>query len=108
MNVPWHSVFAFRFFIAGVGVAGVCYASTRIWHAIKAAYKPDAGDWFWYIALPLLGYAALLAAGILFRRHPLASLDAIAAITLILLFDGIHNAWDTVTYIALRRRSTEP
>ncbi|HEX7359185.1 MAG TPA: hypothetical protein VF283_01715 [Bryobacteraceae bacterium] len=108
INVPWHSVFAFRCFIGACGGAGVCYASTRIWHALKAAYKPDAEDWLWYIALPLLGYAALLAAGILFRRHPVASLDAIAAITLLLLFDGIHNAWDTVTYIAVRRRTTEP
>lgn len=108
MNIPWHSIFGFRCFIGVCGVAGVCYASTRIWHALKAAYKPDAEDWFWYICLPLLAYTALVPAAILYRPDPVASLDLIAAITLVLLFAGIHNAWDTVTYIALSHRATEP
>ena len=35
------------------------------------------------------------------RRHVLLSLFAVAAAALLFLFIGIHNAWDTVTYIAL-------
>lgn len=105
MNVPWHSAPHFDFFIGGCGIAGVCYALSTVWHARKAAYKPDAEDWFWYTALPLAAYAGLLAAAILFGRDPRDSLDLIGAVTLALLFDGIHNAWDTVTFITLQSRS---
>ena len=31
----------------------------------------------------------------------------IAAIALLLMFVGIHNAWDTVTYIAVQRRKEQ-
>ena len=35
--------------------------------------------------------------------HEHESLFVIAAATLLLVFIGIHNAWDTVTYITLSR-----
>jgi hypothetical protein len=35
------------------------------------------------------------------RDRPTTSLFGIGAATLLLLFIGIHNAWDTVTYIVL-------
>jgi hypothetical protein len=54
--------------------------------------------------LPLLAYAALLASGILLRRDAVPSLFAIGGSALLLLFVGIHNAWDSVTYIAIERR----
>ena len=36
-------------------------------------------------------------------HHPTSALFVIAATALLLLFIGIHNAWDTVTYVALTR-----
>src|SRR5438128_8992274 len=81
---------------------------TRSWssgHARRqTSYAPDAEDWFWYAGLPLVGYAGLLAAAILLAWHPTASLFVIATTSLLLLFIGIHNAWDTVTYIAVEHR----
>jgi hypothetical protein len=63
----------------------------------------------WYTALPLLAYVALLASGLLLARHPAVCMFVIAATALLLLFIGIHNAWDTVTYIAVKhsRRGRE-
>ena len=33
--------------------------------------------------------------------HPMPSSFAIGAATLLLIFVGIHNAWDVVTYLAI-------
>jgi len=45
-------------------------------------------------------------AAVLLRRDPAACLFVIGAAALLLLFIGIHNAWDTVTYLTvdLRRK----
>jgi hypothetical protein len=43
----------------------------------------------------------LLIAALALRRDPAPALFAVGAISLLLLFIGIHNAWDTVTYIAI-------
>jgi hypothetical protein len=44
----------------------------------------------------------------LLRSHVVASLFGVAAVALLLLlFIGIHNAWDTVTYIALDTRAQD-
>ena len=46
----------------------------------------------------------LLVAAINVPRHPSPALFVIAGTALLLLLIGIHNAWDTVTYIAVERR----
>jgi hypothetical protein len=69
----------------------------------QTGYSPDVGDWIWYAALPLIVYAGLCVAGGLVAWHSTTSLFAIAASALLLLFIGIHNAWDTVTYLAVSR-----
>ena len=43
----------------------------------------------------------MAAAAFALSRHAVPSQFAIAGAALLLLFIGIHNAWDTVTYIAL-------
>jgi hypothetical protein len=64
-------------------------------------------DWIFHCALPLTAYAAILAAAILLRRNPAPSLFVAGGAALLLLFVGIHNAWDAVTYIALLRRQPD-
>ncbi len=53
--------------------------------------------------LPLVSYTALVVAAILLPSHPVPALFVIAAGTMLLLFIGIHNAWDVVTYTAIER-----
>jgi hypothetical protein len=106
LSAPWHALSSAGLVVGACGMAGIAYATMAIRHARRqTGYSPDAEDWFWYSALPLVGYASLLAAGILLKRHPEMSLFVIAATALLLMFVGIHNAWDTVTYIALKRRN---
>ena len=53
--------------------------------------------------LPLVGYAALIAEAVSLSQGFKWCLFLVAASSLLFLFIGIHNAWDTVTYVALRR-----
>jgi hypothetical protein len=102
MAAPWHSLGSAGLPIAFCGGAGVLYSLYSIYHALRqTGYKPDAEDWFWYSALPLLAYVALLVVGMLVPARPDEMLFGVAAILLVLLFTGLHNAWDTVTYVAV-------
>lgn len=67
-------------------------------------YVPVLEDWIWHFVLPLLCYGGLLASAILLPAHPGPALFVVGGASLLLLFIGIHNAWDSVVYIATRRR----
>ena len=54
--------------------------------------------------LPLIAYAALLVAAVFLQRAPAPSLFVIGGIALLLLFVGIHNAWDAAVFMTMRRR----
>ena len=51
--------------------------------------------------MPLISYTALVVAAILLPIYPERVLFSIVAVTMLLLFMGIHNAWDVVTYMAI-------
>jgi hypothetical protein len=105
LSAPWRGLSSPGLILGTCGVAGLIYALTVVRHAQRQkGYSPDAEDWFWYIVLPMVAYATLLLAGVMLADHPAPSLFVIAGTTLVLLFVGIHNAWDTVTYIAVGRR----
>lgn len=101
-NAPWHTLAGVAIALGICGIGGVIYALTVIRHArAQMHYSPDAEDWFWYVALPLASYATLVGAAEALPRHPGAALFVVAGTSLLLLLIGIHNAWDTVTYVAL-------
>ena len=66
-------------------------------------YKPVLEDWIWHATLPLIAYTLLVAASLALVRHPMVSLFVVGGAALLLLFIGIHNAWDTVTFITLEQ-----
>lgn len=104
-SAPWHRLSSISLGLGACGLAGLVYGIQVIRHARRqTSYEPDAGDWLWYSGLPLLAYTTLLIAAVEFAKHPQSALFVIAAAALLLLFIGIHNAWDSVTYIAVARR----
>ena len=104
MSAPWHTLSCAGLGLGACGLAGFVYALMVIRHARRqTSYAPDTEDWIWYVALPLVAYATLTGVAVLLARNPMSSLFVIAATALVLLFVGIHNAWDTVTYIAVER-----
>jgi len=102
MTVPWQSLTQLGVCLAVGGVAGVIYSAGTVWHAHKSAYNPDVEDWIWYAALPLLAHMALIVVSVLLWWNSNLSLYAVAADALLFLLIGIHNAWDSVTYIVVK------
>jgi hypothetical protein len=109
-TAPWQGLRNFSVCLGVCGATGVVYSLSALWHARKSTYKPDVEDWVWYIVFPVLAHVALTAAAVLLWRNVTWPLFLIAADTLFFLLLGVHNAWDTVTYIAVRQgeRSSEP
>jgi hypothetical protein len=108
--VPGHSAMSLSVGVGTVGVAGLIYsANTALsMRAIGAAYIPVAEDWLWHVVLPFVIYAGLLAAALLTGRRPEPALFGVAAASTLLLFIGIHNAWDVAVSISLRKQQNPP
>lgn len=105
LSAPWRSLSGVGVCLLLCGLAGVVYAAMVVRHARRQSdYKPVLEDWLWHCTFPLIAYVTLLIAAIVLRRFPVSSLFAIAATAVLLLFIGIHNAWDAVTYTAIQRR----
>ena len=63
-------------------------------------------DWIWHIALPLVAYALMTVSAVMLPGRRTLAPFGIGVAVLLLVFIGIHNAWDTVTYVALQRTAT--
>ncbi len=102
LSAPWLSLSRPAFVVAAFSAVGLVYVLVVIRRARRqSSYKPVLEDWIWHAVLPFVSYALFLGAACLLPTHPHPACFAIGAATLLLLFIGIHNAWDTVTYIAL-------
>jgi len=95
--------------IGAFALLGVAYAPVVMVRALRQkVYKLVLEDWIWHIVLPFAAYAALLVSSIFLAGDPEPCLFVIAATALLLLFVGIHNAWDAVTYIVIQKSDTRP
>jgi len=104
LSVPWRAVSHAGLALDATGVAGILYMAVVIKRAFgQKRYVPVLEDWLWHCTFPLIGYMALLVAAILLTRDPPLCLLIIGVTALLLLFIGIHNAWDSVTYIATQQ-----
>ena len=56
-------------------------------------------DWLFHAVLPAVAYSLLAGSGLKLHASQHAALFVVATAALLLLFIGIHNAWDTATYI---------
>lgn len=102
MSAPWESLRAPALLMAVCGLAGLIYVGMAVRRARRQTeYQPVFEDWVFYLVLPMLSYAALSIAGVRMARGDAAMLYAIAGVALALLLIGIHNAWDTITHIAI-------
>jgi hypothetical protein len=64
----------------------------------QSAYKPVFEDYLFHMVLPLAAYAVLAASALPEHSYSNRAFFGVAATAVILLFVGIHNAWDAVTY----------
>ena len=102
LSAPWRSLTNVAGAVGVCGAAGVAYALVVLHRARRqTAYKPVLEDWLFHTAFPMTAYLAIVIAAFLLSRDAERSLFAVAAAVLALVLIGIHNAWDTVTYLAL-------
>jgi hypothetical protein len=105
LSAPWNRLSSAGIAIGFTGVAGLFYTILVIRRAREQrGYHPVLEDWIWHIILPLIAYGTLLILGFTLLGHPESWLFIIGAMALLLLFIGIHNSWDTVTYIAVQQQ----
>src|SRR5215212_10291161 len=104
MSAPWHTESGPAWILGLTAVGGLIYVSivTRRTRR-QEGYKPVLEDWIFHIILPYFSHALLLIASVLLYRNETAAFFMVAAMTLLLMFVGIHNAWDTVTFLVMER-----
>ena len=99
---PWHRL-AFPALIVGGGSLYELVYLLRV--ALRArrvtSYTPDIDDFVWYTVLPIVAYCAILAGAIGLALHVRPALFAVSGGVLLLIFIGIRNAWDVVTFLAM-------
>jgi hypothetical protein len=104
MLVPHIALSALAVLLALASVAGIAYLLwVRGQHHWREG-KLDAEDWVFFIGLPFLSYALLLAAAIAIGQGSALGAPTLAFVTLLLLVVGIHNAWDLVIWLSQQRR----
>ncbi len=107
-SVPWHGLGAPGIAAMLCGAGGLFYSVAVLRRALRQRdYRPVLEDWIWHAALPMLAYGALILAGVLLARAADDALYIAGGASLLLVFVGIHNAWDTVIYVTLERARME-
>ncbi len=108
VRVPWPDVAdAFRA-TGAVGVCGLIYmAITAFRMFTQHIYRPDLEDMTFHIALPGTAYGLLVLATAIDSTRLELALFSVGSAALLLLFVGIHNAWDAVAYHVYIQRTKQ-
>jgi hypothetical protein len=96
---PWEAISPAAILWGVLGLSGIVYeivVARRM--RTQSVYKPVFEDWLFHVVLPFAAYTALAVAAFAAGSHLRGALFGIGAAALLLLFVGIHNAWDAVTY----------
>ncbi len=108
VSAPWHGIAAPAIMWGLVGLIGVVYSIIVVQRMrTQVAYKPVFEDWLFHFLLPFAAYATLAASAYVARRQVHGAMFGAGAAALLLLFIGIHNAWDAVTYHVFVRKERQ-
>ncbi len=107
-SAPWKEITPVSVLWGSVGVCGIAYVvvvARRM--RVQRAYHPVFEDWLFHVVLPFAAYIALAISAYAAHIHARPALFLVGAAALLLLFIGIHNAWDAVTYHVFVRSRKE-
>ena len=99
LSAPWHGIGGAAVLWGLLGFGGMAYTiivARRM--RVQTVYQPEFEDWLCHALLPFAAYAMLAIAAFGTRNHVRVALFGVGTAALLLLFIGIHNAWDAVTY----------
>jgi hypothetical protein len=101
LSAPWRELWSAAVAIGITGALGLLYTAVVVRRVRRQTlYALVFEDWLFHTALPFLAYATMLSAGLTLVHHTEDALFGVGSASILLLFIGIHNAWDSVTYIA--------
>lgn len=111
LRIPWPAIAIAAVPWGLIGFGGVAY-TVIVARRMRGqdVYRPQFEDWLCHVALPAAAYAALALSAFAAPSHTRAALFGVGAAALLLLFVGIHNAWDSVAwhvFVNLGNRSAE-
>jgi hypothetical protein len=108
LSAPWLQLVNLGFALGLCGAAALVYTAIVLRRARRLqGYRPVLEDWLWHVIFPFLAYTAILLSAIAISSYPVPALFPIGAACVLLVFIGIHNAWDIVTYITIKRAAPE-
>jgi hypothetical protein len=109
LRAPWHAITSIATVWGLVGLLGVAYAGVVARRLSRqTAYRPGLEDWAFHVGLPLASYLMLAISALAAPGHAHQALFATGAAALLLLFIGIHNAWDGIVYhVFVNMRSSD-
>lgn len=112
LRAPWTTITPAAALWGLTGFCGIVYTvivARRM--RTQAVYRPEFEDWLFHAVLPFTAYALLAVSPLAARARMREILFGVGAAALLLLFTGIHNAWDAVAYhvfVNLPDTGTEP
>jgi len=104
LAAPWPTALGLRVALGLFSLAGVVYVFVVAGRARRQHdYQPVFEDWLFHAVLPLASYVSVATAAVLLPRWPEQLMFVLGGAAVLLLFIGLHNAWDTVTYVLVQR-----
>jgi hypothetical protein len=90
------------------GIAGLAY-TVFVARGIggQEGYEAVWEDWAFHVIAPFLSYSCLAVVAYSIWHEPQLSLYAVAVASLLLLFAGIHNAWDIAVWMASKNQEKQ-
>lgn len=99
LSAPWQGLGTVATLLGLLGLTGIVYEIIVVRRMrMQTTYKPEFEDWLFHALLPFAAYTTLAASAYATRAHAREAMFGVGVTALLLLFIGIHNAWDAVTY----------
>jgi len=105
LSAPWQRMKDPAHLIGLSALSGVGYVLVVLRRMRRqTGYKTVLEDWVWHFILPMIAYVSMFVCAAGLSHDQDWALFGVGGVSLLLLFIGIHNAWDTVTYIVAAGR----
>ena len=108
LSAPWHRLKDPAHIVGATALTGVVYVLIVLRRMRRqSGYKPVLEDWVWHQILPMIAYVTLFVSAAGMSHDQPWALFVVGGVALLLLFVGIHNAWDTVAYVVATDKETK-
>jgi hypothetical protein len=106
LSMPGQKVLSMSLGVGAVGIGGLIYTGVIVANMRRFAseYVPVREDWLWHAIWPSVVYGAMFAMAFFVWREPSQSLYGIGASLAMLLFIGVHNAWDVAVSVTVQKQ----